>query len=87
MVVGEIEVIKMENTIEQELQEIKRMLIHLHSEVELLKRDSYVDSRRFTELVFALGDVLHIDDKVVDTIINPDHEVYAEADKLYKPIE
>ena len=74
-------------TIEQEIQEIKRMLAHLHDEVELLKRDSYVDSQRFTALVFALGDVLHINDKVVDTIINPDYEIYAEADKLYKPIE
>lgn len=72
---------------DEELEELKRMIRHLHNDVELLKRNNHIAWHRFTGIVYALGDKLEIDEKIVDDIVNVDIDVYKEADNTYTPID
>lgn len=71
----------------KELEEIKRMLRHIHNDTEIIRIESYIQNDKFTALVFALGDKLGLDKKAIEQAIHSDPDVRVEAERAYSPID
>lgn len=71
----------------QKLEEIEDKLRFLNNEIQNIKMEQYKQHHRFSCLVCALGDVLELDKKVIDEIINIDPDISLETDRMFRPID
>lgn len=71
------------------LEEIKRMLRHLHSDVENIKRKEEILEYRITNLAFLIRCVgkEDITEKELDEAVNLDPDLYSDLDNIYSPID
>ena len=71
----------------KELNELKRMVRHIHNDVEIIRIESYININKFNALVYALGDRLKLDERTIEGILHTDPDVRIEADRIYSPID
>lgn len=70
-----------------EIIEIKKMMRHIHNDIEIIRIESYIQNDKFTALVFALSDKLGLDKRAIEQAIHSDPDVRIEAERAYSPID
>lgn len=72
--------------IEEETEDIKSMLRHLHNDIELLRREQVMNYNMISGLACLLADGLCTKEDLADVVMNPDIREL-KLDELYSPID
>lgn len=74
---------------EIDLEEIKRMLRHLHQDIENVKRKMDILEIRTMNIAYLVGSCADgtISAKEIDEAVNLDPDFYSSLDEIYSPID
>lgn len=71
----------------EEVEEIKRMMRVLHNDIANVRREQEIGERRIFELTYMIAEYFHIPGEDVEKVINLDPQHYEGLDDLYSPID
>jgi DNA-binding transcriptional MerR regulator len=76
-----------ETRMEFKNEEIKKMLRHLHNDVENARRELEIIERKIEQFVYMLADYFHIPEEEYEKVINLSPELCGNLDEIYSPID